>query len=350
MAYVDQNHLIETASSQTGTMLIWDTGEYEVLEKTKKIQNSYDSDSDPDAALVDTFPSNCASAIYSQPEQLATAFQRRKIRLRLNGTRLPHGYTLYIRLTKDNDRSAQPRAPAFRRRRKAAQEPLSKRPRRASTSSTSSSSSDTSSSKPDSDASIAIRSATHRRLRRTVSSLKRTASPPHRSKTKTTSKLETMASGSTPDISGAHSPSATHVSGDEQAASLAASDDDSDETIRRNNAYSGATNTVGSIHQRKWYLSLDRELSGFKPIPTPRHISHHAKTYWVPDAAVKSDGIDAGNPLEASARAAPGFERFHVLGRDHERSVVTGRLAADILVDEGVEGYVPRGLWRPVLE
>lgn len=28
---LSQNHLIETASSTTGSMIIWDTGEYEVL-------------------------------------------------------------------------------------------------------------------------------------------------------------------------------------------------------------------------------------------------------------------------------------------------------------------------------
>ena len=38
------------------------------------------------------------------------------------------------------------------------------------------------------------------------------------------------------------------------------------------------------------------------------------------------------------------------MGREVERSVVTGRLASEILEDEGVEGYVPRGLWRPVVE
>ena len=45
-----------------------------------------------------------------------------------------------------------------------------------------------------------------------------------------------------------------------------------------------------------------------------------------------------------------GFEPFHVLGRDVERSIITGRLARDILLDEGVEGYIPRGRWRGVTE
>lgn len=139
------------------------------------------------------------------------------------------------------------------------------------------------------------------------------------------------------------------------AAAANASDDSSDETIRLNNAYPGATNTINSIHQRKWYLSLDRELSGFTPIPTPTSINHHAKTYWVPlthptQLSKRSKDTAAAAMTQAQAQGAKGFERFHVLGREHERSVVTGRLAADILADEGVQGYVPRGRWRAVVE
>ena len=45
-----------------------------------------------------------------------------------------------------------------------------------------------------------------------------------------------------------------------------------------------------------------------------------------------------------------GFEPFFVQGREVERSIVTGRLAGEVLADEGVSGYIPRGGWRPVLE
>ena len=45
-----------------------------------------------------------------------------------------------------------------------------------------------------------------------------------------------------------------------------------------------------------------------------------------------------------------GFEPFFVSGREVERSVVTGRLADEVLRDGGVEGYVARKGWRPVLE
>jgi hypothetical protein len=36
------------------------------------------------------------------------------------------------------------------------------------------------------------------------------------------------------------------------------------------------------------------------------------------------------------------------MGRDVERGLGTGRLAKNIMKD-GMEGYVPRGLWRPVV-
>ncbi|KAK1716614.1 DNA polymerase ligase-domain-containing protein [Colletotrichum lupini] len=37
-----------------------------------------------------------------------------------------------------------------------------------------------------------------------------------------------------------------------------------DEFVRRTNAYRGAENSVGSVYQRRWYLSLDREACGFE--------------------------------------------------------------------------------------
>jgi hypothetical protein len=45
-----------------------------------------------------------------------------------------------------------------------------------------------------------------------------------------------------------------------------------------------------------------------------------------------------------------GFERFHVLGREVERSVVTERLVREVLADEGIEGFVPSGGWRGVVK
>jgi DNA polymerase Ligase (LigD) len=270
------NHLTETASTQTGTMLIWDTGEYQVLPHQKVNGRNAASDSDSDPS-----PSGSASITFdklSEPEKLAHAFQRRKIHLRLHGTRLPATYTISLRLTTENFRSAQPAAPSFRRRGKS--QTNQKLQRRSSTSSSSSSHGMPS-------------------LHRTVYSLQATASPP-----------------SSPPP--------------------AASQEENDR-IRATNAYPGATNSIGSIHQRKWFLSLDRSACGFVQTHNPP-VGHHAKTYWIRPS------------LEGKEEKKGGFDRFHVLGRDVERSVVTGRLAKDILQEEGVENYVPRGKWRAVVE
>lgn len=98
------------------------------------------------------------------------------------------------------------------------------------------------------------------------------------------------------------------------------------------NAYAGATNNIGSVYQRKWYLSMDRASSGFSLVRDKR------------------TGIRTWRRTRGPDGTTYGFEKFWVMGREVERSVVTGRLAKDIMEDEGVEGYVPRGLWRPVME
>jgi len=41
---------------------------------------------------------------------------------------------------------------------------------------------------------------------------------------------------------------------------------------------------------------------------------------------------------------------FVVLGRDIERSIVTGRTADEVMGDEGVEGFVGRRGWMAVVE
>jgi DNA polymerase Ligase (LigD) len=343
------NHLIETASHQTGTMLIWDTGEYEVLPYyPEKSGNRQASCSDSGSESGDTTGTNTAFSKMSEPEKLAYSFHHRKIRLRLHGTRLPANYTIGIRLTIDNDRSAQPKPPSFKRGRKTTQAStaLSREARQTSPSSSSSASS----------------APSGTALRRTVSSLKRSASPPSRA-SKPLSLARSKSTTSTPNhastASADHFASASSRTHDTSAAFASDNqdkDEDQNEAIRLTNAYPGATNSIGSIHQRKWYLSLDRRLCGFTPIPTPKDVNHHARTYWVrserkegirqqlTNGSEDEDGSEEGRPQRA------GFERFHVLGRDIERSVITGRLAADILRDEGVENYVPRGRWRGFVE
>jgi len=107
-------------------------------------------------------------------------------------------------------------------------------------------------------------------------------------------------------------------------------DVDVDIAIQKNNAYPGSTNTIGSIHQRRWYLSLDRESSGFEPV---ERVNNRKKKTWV----------------RKGQEEFLGFVPFYVRGPDVERSVVTGRLASDVLSDEGVQGFRRRKGWRPVL-
>ena len=103
-----------------------------------------------------------------------------------------------------------------------------------------------------------------------------------------------------------------------------------DETVRKENAYPGATNSIGSIHQRKWFISFDRASSGFEP-----QKDAFGKRIWVRKC---EDGKLTGS------------DRFFVQGRDVETSVVTGRTAAEVMSDEGVEEYVGRKGWRAVME
>lgn len=113
------------------------------------------------------------------------------------------------------------------------------------------------------------------------------------------------------------------------------SDDENDRidaTIRAENAYPGSVNTIGSIHQRRWFLTLDRFSSGFKDEPG----SGPAGKRWV-------------RRLDPNHQEMPGFEPFYVRGPEVERSIVTGRLGREVLEDEGVRGFLPRRGWRPIL-
>lgn len=118
---------------------------------------------------------------------------------------------------------------------------------------------------------------------------------------------------------------------DEATTAAAASDKDEDEAIRQSNAYPGASNTIGSIHQRHWFLTLDRQRSGFVKARTGPD-----KGRW---ARVRED--------DGSLK---GWETFIVRGREHERSVVSGRLAQDVMDDEGIKSYAGRKMWRPITE
>ena len=107
-----------------------------------------------------------------------------------------------------------------------------------------------------------------------------------------------------------------------------------DEEVRRTNAYPGATNSIGSIHQRRWYLSMDRHSSGFRPLFTGKG-NNTGRREWV---RKKDDD------------RLFGFDPFFVMGREVEKSVISGRTADEVMADEGVEGFVGRKGWRAVTE
>lgn len=124
-----------------------------------------------------------------------------------------------------------------------------------------------------------------------------------------------------------------------------------DEQVRRTNAYTGAENTIGSVHQRRWYLSLDREACEFKK----RYRSQHEglgkngrRIEWL-----RKEDVTQRGAAEREDKAGGDLERleypFYVRGVDSETSVVTGRRGADVLRDEGVVDYVNRQGWKPVL-
>lgn len=119
---------------------------------------------------------------------------------------------------------------------------------------------------------------------------------------------------------------ATPIAADDQADVEEDLDTDTDEDAqtRIQNAYPGSTNNIGAIHQRRWFVVLDRQSSGFEC----------AAGKWVRRVLPNGD--------------LSGFEPFVVRGRDHERSVVTGRLARDVERDEGCETYIGRGGWKSI--
>jgi hypothetical protein len=251
------NNLVESASHSTGSLLIWDTGEYEVLpyREQPKARMTDDELSDSDAQAEE------ASGV-TESEKLFAGFQDRHLRLRLHGTRLPQDYTISLRLPSGNKRSGQPGKPKRKRRRV--------------------------------DPSKVVRPAA----------------------------VLTDSEADAPESEPRSSKGRFDARQAEDAAVASEAEDDEDAAIRSNNAYTRAINTIGSVHQRHWYLSLDRKNSGF----------HKARS-----------GPDEG-------RWVGERDSFLVLGRDVEKSVVSGRLADEVMSDEGVERYHGRKMWWAITE
>ncbi|KAK1255035.1 hypothetical protein MKX08_009030 [Trichoderma sp. CBMAI-0020] len=293
MTSTPNNHLIETASAETGSLIIWDTGTYSVLPRRSKHAPPEDPSSPP-ASPHSSSSSNSKQHTPTAQSLLHAAFQNRKIRLRLHGTKLPDPYVINIRLTKTEDaagRSRSSKTPRTRRRGRTAKA----RPAEPESTSSGSDEYDNDIEDPAND------------------------EPQARTDTNDTSSLK-------------------EARREQQQ--------EEDAQVRLNNAYVGASNTIGSVYQRRWFLSLDRRACGFT------EKKRHGRSVWEkllsPESAPKdpSDGLEA-EPEESSCRLS--FP-FYVRGPQFEQSVVTGRLGEEVLRDEGVTTFVPRKGWTPVMK
>ncbi|KAJ5824162.1 hypothetical protein N7447_006502 [Penicillium robsamsonii] len=273
------NHLIESASHKTGSLIIWDTGEYEILPYQ---MDSSGPETDDSRSEVSEDSHGPPEEQISDSVKLREAFQndtQRKIRLRLHGTRLPKDYTILLRMDKSTDFVRPIREGPKRRRR----HPYRRTVPQASTS-------DSESPSP----------------------------PPDQESSGDPTPQRSQSEFQTGPTKHAHAEN-THTA---------------DLEIQRNNAYPGSSNTIGSIHQRRWYLSLDRESSGFEPTIVRGN---------------QSEGVKARKRTWTPKPAGKGFQPFYVHGPEAERSLITARFGGDVLDDEGVEDFVPRRGWRPVL-
>jgi DNA polymerase ligase (LigD)-like protein len=272
-----QNHLIETASATTGSLLIWDTGTYSVLKRRSK----HDPAVDPSSQGEESDEGEART----EQEKLHEAFRQRKIRIRLDGTRLPRPYVLNLRLTKTEDAEGRVKA------KKSAERGRRRR-----------------------------RGGRGKEVEETSSEEEEVVED---------EELDAaVPEGQQPgeeEVKGASAP--TEMT-DEMRREL---EEQEDAQVRATNAYVGADNSIGSVHQRKWFLSLDREASGFV-----RTAKKGQKVIWTREGDGEAEGARLHYP-------------FYVRGPEAERSVVTGRLAADVLRDEGVRGFIGRKGWRPVL-
>lgn len=256
------NHLIESASSKTGSLLVWDTGTYEVLPRKTAGRNgkgipspqTTDDESDSSSSAPSTKLDGRNGGLGHENEKLIAAFQTQYVRLRLHGTRLPNNYTVILRLP------------------------------------------------------------TNEIIKRPATRMKSRKGP----------KKQRGEAQFDPEIEAQSHTRGQALSHEQNEEEDLDTDTDEDAQTRATNAYPGSYNTIASVHQRHWFLQLDRQNSGFV---LDRSDSSGSKGTWI------------------RGRDGRGFEPFFVRGRDHERSVITGRLARDVESDEGVEGYIGRGGW-----
>ncbi|EHK25334.1 uncharacterized protein TRIVIDRAFT_135496, partial [Trichoderma virens Gv29-8] len=282
-----QNHLVETASPETGSLLIWDTGTYSILPRLSKHERAPPrGPSSPPASHQSPSPSASASPPQAAQSLLHAAFQDRKIRLRLHGAKLPDPYVINLRLTKSEDAAGRSRG-------------LQRRA-----------------------------TGTRRRRGRTIR-----VQPQERETSPSSSSSEACDDGHDLDEGEPQNEATDDPPLSEQQ----------DAQVRLTNAYHGAENTIGSIYQRRWYLSLDRRACGF----IEKRRRGRSSLWELPPAESPPTADDpSGSEPGPSQLSFP----FYVRGPQFEQSVVTGRRGEDILRDEGVTTFVPRKGWTPVMK
>ncbi|KXH50644.1 hypothetical protein CSAL01_09302 [Colletotrichum salicis] len=296
------NHVVEVGSGGTGSLVVWDCGWFEVLGRGGEDGPAVDPDSGGDDDDGDEGGTRDGEGGLTEQEKLARAFGERKIRLRLHGSRLPERYVLNLRLTKGED------AEGRRKSARALGRPVRKR-----------------------------RRGGGKQTKKEI--------------------VETSSDGESGDVGdGDVVPDPLDgdggdgdYEGDETKLSAMEREiqEVEDEFVRRTNAYRGAENSVGSVYQRRWYLSLDREACGFEK----RSVG--GKRVWV---LKDSGGVAGGSKGNKEGGNVSEFDEsgrlrfpFYVRGPDVERSIVTGRKGDEVLRDGGVEGFVRRKGWRSVL-
>jgi hypothetical protein len=287
------NHLIESASHATGSLLVWDTGEYEILPHKSEIKAQLERKETADSQGTDPGPQGESRDDRPENEKLISAFQNCKIKLRLHGHKLPKNYTVNMWVASDSDH----RLPSARRL------PMRKRRR--------------------------LDPEEARRLKEYEDEMNETAS-----------ESGSDTDGRTNFTLGAKFSIGTSIRGGSMTALYETPEEEAqkeieereDEETRHNNAYPGASNTIGSVHQRKWFMGIAKEDSGF------------VKKGKSPAAWVRRRD-ENGQLL--------GWDPFFVHGAEGdkaERSVVTGRTSAEVFADEGVVGFKRRKGWQPILQ
>jgi hypothetical protein len=283
------NHLVESGSWKTGSLVVWDTGQYEVLpgkeeeKEMKQLRNGMETDEENGSQSHNVDGDGKGSGLTEQ-EKFARAFRERRIKLRLHGAKLPRGYTVILRLSLEDDVEGQVKARreiTGLRRRRSAKDPVERKTRHEGV-------------QTDSEGEEYYDGA---------------------------------ASGGTPQAD----PDEEGLSAMERELQEL-----EDEQVRRTNAYPGAENTIGSVHQRRWFLTLDRPGSGF----VKRKVN--GKNTWVMDETTRT-------PKEAGEENRLGWP-FVIRGSEFERSVVTGRLGNDVLRDEGVADFKGRKGWKAITD